>query len=560
MALRQIPAKPSLHAAIGLLLVAPLGVAACRDGNEPTQSAALELSATTVGADLDPDGYAVSVDGRTSQALATAGTVLRIQVEPGSHSVSLTGIAANCTLAGENPRTITVSASDTLAVPFELECVALAGGLALLNHPPPHALSGVPLSSQPMVQVLDAHGRPNPDARGVVTATLGSGSGTLNGTTSVFLDGVGRAMFTDLGITGPPGPRTLRFVATDYDVATDYGSIISEPVSVIPDPAAGTLACIQLGPDSVHTDVYLIRADGSGETRLTTTPGDDHAVQFSPDGTRLAFVSDGPPAGLFLVNVDGSGQRLLTEHGGDTLAWSPDGRMIASDPGDVWVIDAAGGTPKVLVENGKNPVWFPDGGQIGFERSEVIGGFTSGALFRIGAHGSGLTKLTDIPEGIEGKLAWSPNRETIAFVQVLSTGGVPDRELFTMATDGSNLVQLTHSDQDRERNPPVWSPDGQKIAAMRLTAHFAVDRIIVVNADGTGEVTLNTGPSFPPNFRAHNSFDPAWSPQGNKIAFQRQLAGFPGAPPGPEETWVVNADGTNPIKISDCDGTLDWQP
>ena len=137
MALRQIPAKPSLHAAIGLLLVAPLGVAACRDGNEPTQSAALELSATTVGADLDPDGYAVSVDGRTSQALAAAGTVLRIQVEPGSHSVSLTGIAANCTLAGENPRTITVSASDTLAVPFELECVALAGGLALLNHPPP---------------------------------------------------------------------------------------------------------------------------------------------------------------------------------------------------------------------------------------------------------------------------------------------------------------------------------------------------------------------------------------------------------------------------------------
>jgi Tol biopolymer transport system component len=304
----------------------------------------------------------------------------------------------------------------------------------------------------------------------------------------------------------------------------------------------------------VHTDVYLIRADGSGETRLTTTPGDDHAVQFSPDGTRLAFVSDGPPAGLFLVNVDGSGQRLLSQHGGATLAWSPDGRMIASDPGDVWVIDAAGGTSELLVENGKNPVWFPDGGQIGFERSEVIGGHTSGALFRIGVHGSGLTKLTDIPEGVEGNLAWSPNRETIAFAQFLSTGDRPEWELFTMATDGSNLVQLTQSQRARERNPPVWSPDGQKIAAMRLIAGFAVDQITVVNADGTGEVTLNTGPS------SHNSFDPAWSPQGNKIAFQRQLIGFPGAPPEPEETWVVNADGTNPIKISDCDGTLDWQP
>ena len=208
-------------------------------------------------------------------------------------------------------------------------------------------------------------------------------------------------------------------------------------------------------------------------------------------------MSDGPPAGLFLVHVDGSGQRLLTEHGGTTLAWSPDGRMIASDPGDIWVIDAAGGAPELLVENGKNPVWFPDGGQIGFDRSEVIGGHTSGAFFRIGADGNGLTKLTDIPEGVEGNPAWSPNRETIAFVQFLSTGDRPEWELFTMATDGSNLVQLTHSDQGRERNPPVWSPDGRKIAAMRLTAQFAVDRIIVVNADGTGEVTLNTGPSFP---------------------------------------------------------------
>jgi len=65
-----------------------------------------------------------------------------------------------------------------------------------------------------------------------------------------------------------------------------------------------------------------MNADGSGETPLTTSPGNDGEPAWSPDGTKIVFRSTRSPAGLYTMNADGSDQAFLTQSqtGGD---WQP---------------------------------------------------------------------------------------------------------------------------------------------------------------------------------------------------------------------------------------------
>jgi Tol biopolymer transport system component len=63
------------------------------------------------------------------------------------------------------------------------------------------------------------------------------------------------------------------------------------------------------------------------------TGDDDYWAVWSPDGTRIAFDRTGPSAfgDIWVMNADGSGQKRLTTSPGDDLgsAWSPDGEQIA---------------------------------------------------------------------------------------------------------------------------------------------------------------------------------------------------------------------------------------
>jgi len=98
----------------------------------------LEVTAATTGFDVDPDGYFVSLDGGTARGLWRGGLVRYAGVPAGLHSVSLTGLAPNCTVSGPNPRTdvqMTVGGlvRDTARVSFDVVCADTTGAVRVIT-------------------------------------------------------------------------------------------------------------------------------------------------------------------------------------------------------------------------------------------------------------------------------------------------------------------------------------------------------------------------------------------------------------------------------------------
>lgn len=155
--------------------------------------------------------------------------------------------------------------------------------LSLATAPAAEALSGELLSPQPVVQVLDGAGAPIA-ARGVlVTATLASGGGTLEGATGIRTDQDGRAVFTDLAILGAVGPRTLRFSATGL--------------------ASAVSGSIALGPG---VPAAAVVSSGNNQTVAAGT-----AVPVAP-AVRVADRSDNPVPGVAVTFAVSQGGGTVT--------------------------------------------------------------------------------------------------------------------------------------------------------------------------------------------------------------------------------------------------------
>ena len=185
------------------------------------------------------------------------------------------------------------------------------------------------------------------------------------------------------------------------------------------------------------------------------------------------------------------------------------------------------------------------------------------ASLRSTVHVPRLLRLT-YSDAWDGVPAWSPDGKKIAFKSahadyVGQSTFLSDENIDVMNIDGSGVERLAHAVPTSSLTGPEWSPDGRKIAFS--TNRFGHWGIYVMNADGSGVERLtysvyekNLAQQAGAWYHRYHHGNPAWSPDGKKIAFTSS---------GDGEIFVMNADGSGVMRLTyfDADAlSLTWSP
>ena len=233
----------------------------------------------------------------------------------------------------------------------------------------------------------------------------------------------------------PDGSRIMTPALTDdgrFTFATFDPDGSDYFVAPIDDPAL-EVGCEAWSPDgtrvlcgggnadnSIVSGLFTRRAsDGGDIVRLTTNPTGDQPGDYSPDGSRIAFLRTGSTkegnGAIFVIHSDGSGLRQLTPWGMAgccNASWSPDGQWILFDAR--WRLfmvhpDGSGLHQVVLKPGGRHfayePVWSPDGTRIAFSM------WANGQddIYTADPDGRNLFQVTDSPEQ-EGQVDWGTHQ------------------------------------------------------------------------------------------------------------------------------------------------------
>jgi len=255
------------------------------------------------------------------------------------------------------------------------------------------------------------------------------------------------------------------------------------------------------------SDIYVMEANGTGVTRLTFTPGNnDDRPAFSPDGSKIAFTSDQGGNGwdIWVMQADGSNPTRLTTVAATDYnpTWSPDGSKIAFETWrnpytEIWVMDADGSNQRMVINrapasNVQDPAWSPDGSRIAYVRSNPAPAIAAASA----ADGSGEVILA---AAYAHDPTWSPDASRLAYKRTNTATGVTDIHAVEVASGvDTNLTADAANDQF-----PAWSPDGTQIAYAVLSGQWEIFRM---NANGTGKVNVTN------NNPLSSERNPDWGP------------------------------------------------
>jgi Tol biopolymer transport system component len=280
-----------------------------------------------------------------------------------------------------------------------------------------------------------------------------------------------------------------------------------------------------------NAEIYVMNADGSGVANLTNHSKNDTYPVWSPDGTRIAFQTDRESTGMllsvdpkitlpgfdievFVMNANGSGQTNVSDDPAwDAYpSWSPDSDRIVfesarDDTGivlldlglvidglghEVYVVDADGSNLTNLSnspEDDGRPMWSPTADKILF----VSYRDGNAEIYVMNDDGTGQTRLTSNPAS-DTYASWSPDGKWITF----HSDRDGNTEIYKMSETGTSTTRLTTSaDWDWG---PSWSPDGDAI-------------VFQTSRDGNSEIyRMSPSGAFQERLTNNSSWDiyPLW--------------------------------------------------
>lgn len=240
---------------------------------------------------------------------------------------------------------------------------------------------------------------------------------------------------------------------------------------------------------AARANLWLAPANGRDRTVFTPGPWRDSSPRWSPDGSRLAWISAReakPQIYVRRLNSDREMQLTTVVAGVRSLAWSADGNWIAFVAGAdaepaaaswappallpkllprpveqerIFVIGSGGGPPQQVssgaFQHWGEPAWMPDG-------RSLVAIADHSAMYSIDRAGGAMRQLTHAPGWYESPLP-SPDGEKIAWLMTsASPRNYSVRHLFVMNSDGARVRALAGA-LDRDAAHPQWSNDSRTV-------------------------------------------------------------------------------------------------
>ena len=291
----------------------------------------------------------------------------------------------------------------------------------------------------------------------------------------------------------PAGRRVGR--TTSFDVTPDGKQIVYATCAYSPERLRGATS-EQLDEYDFDYELAVVGLDGKAPRRLTRHEAFDNYPAWSPDGTRVAFLSERDASDWGLPRID-----LYT---------------MAADGMDVQRLTAGLKDVPWWTLNWQPPAWSPDGRFLAVSGVEGIEEYAQRVLYLVRADGSGFVRLSEAMSGG----TWSPDGTRLAFAKAVGDEA-GEAGLFTIAVDGSDLRRVGTVSRSGVPNAWIhtvaWSPDGLKLLYVCSPRQFCV---VTLDGEPVGATVTQDGRPVGENPLLGDRA--AWSPDGERIAVTSQ--------------------------------------